>query len=174
MSDPRAMRGLMALYSSRNDFLSRVSPCPITGCWWWTGTYFNVGYGKITRGRTHVLAHRVAWELFCGAVPPGLCVLHRCDNRECVNPAHLFLGTRGDNNTDRARKGRGADGDRNGSRTHPERLRRGETCHLAKLTVRAVRAMRHAHGTQAEIARRFGVSESAARAVLLRKTWKHV
>lgn len=53
------------------------------------------------------LAHRVAWMITNGPIPDGLCVLHRCDNPPCVNPAHLFLGTVQDNNADRDAKGRG-------------------------------------------------------------------
>jgi len=64
------------------------------------------GYGRKKVGSRTVLAHRHAWELANGLVPEGLCVLHRCDNPPCINPDHLFLGTRADNNADRDAKGR--------------------------------------------------------------------
>lgn len=78
------------------------------GCWEWTASMSH-GYGQIgvggKSGRPHH-AHRVAWELTNGAIPAGLFVCHHCDNKKCVRPDHLFLGTAKDNNQDRARKGR--------------------------------------------------------------------
>ena len=87
-------------------FDAKVSPEPTSGCHLWTGGIFGSGYGAVWDGGRHLGAHRLAWELARGPVPAGLCVLHRCDNPPCVNPSHLFLGTKGDNNRDKISKGR--------------------------------------------------------------------
>lgn len=103
-------------------------PHMTTRCWVFTGCCSaNHGYGRIAIARSVARrAHRVSWELANGPIPDGLFVLHRCDNPPCVRPDHLFLGTQRDNILDMHRKGRGATGDRNGARLHPERVPRGE------------------------------------------------
>lgn len=79
-----------------------------TPCWVWTASGDGHGYGRIatTMAQGPVKVHRVSWELHNGPIPPGLHVLHRCDNPPCVNPAHLFLGTFSDNMMDKCLKGR--------------------------------------------------------------------
>lgn len=86
--------------------LDRVRRTP-SGCWEWVGYRKPSGYGKFSLHRlgTHA-AHRLAYEVFCGPIPEGLSVCHHCDNPPCCNPAHLFVGTNGDNIRDRNRKGR--------------------------------------------------------------------
>lgn len=87
------------------ELLATTKPGP-NGCMEWTRNRQPAGYGKLTvRGRD-VSAHRFAYELAYGAPLPGLSVLHKCDNPACINPAHLWLGTQGDNVRDAARKGR--------------------------------------------------------------------
>lgn len=95
-------------------------------CWEWQGCRISYGYGRVRYDGKTRFAHRVAWELTHGQIPDGLCVLHICDNPPCCNPAHLFLGTKADNNADKVSKNRQARGDTHGSRTHPERLACGD------------------------------------------------
>jgi HNH endonuclease len=78
-----------------------------TGCHLWTGHRDPRGYGIIAIGETARFAHRMAWESVNGLIPDGMILMHTCDNPPCCNLEHLALGTRGDNNRDRVKKGRG-------------------------------------------------------------------
>ena len=78
-----------------------------TGCWNWTGSKNGInGYGRITVEGKSYCAHRVSYELFVGIIPNGYNVCHKCDNPVCINPDHLFVGTRSDNMQDASNKGR--------------------------------------------------------------------
>lgn len=80
------------------------------GCWGWSGTSDMKGYGILSSrngfGNSPEKAHRVSYEKHFGEIPLGMYVCHRCDNPECTNPGHLFLGTQKDNMIDCSKKGR--------------------------------------------------------------------
>lgn len=91
-------------------FNEKWMPEPNTGCWIWTAATNDYGYGyfphPIKPPRITSLAHRVSWILHKGAIPPGMKACHKCDTPQCVNPAHLFLGTQHENILDSTAKGR--------------------------------------------------------------------
>ena len=133
-----------------------------TGCWEWRRPLSADGYGVITFKGHSFAAHRVAYTLFVGEIPKGLCVCHHCDNRRCCNPSHLFTGTALDNNRDRNSKGRQA---------------KGEQCRSTKLSVSVVCQMRLRHAqsglSAGDLAAEFGVCRTTAWRIVARKIWKH-
>lgn len=92
-------------------FWSYVQKGP--GCWIWTGAVDRSGYGIVTRRPNRWNAHRLAWFLTNGEIPAGRLICHRCDNRLCCRPDHLYVGTPQDNALDRSRAGTQT-GSRNG------------------------------------------------------------
>ncbi len=156
--------------SKMNMFMEKVSPEPNTGCWLWMASLDNAGYGQFWFLGTMMRSSRVSWLLFRGSIPKGkgchgVCVLHKCDVRACVNPDHLFLGTHQDNVDDREAKGRGRMPDN-----------RGALNGLAKLTddkVREIRTRYKAGGvSQAALAKEFGVARSTVSMVTSGRLWK--
>lgn len=143
-------------------FWERVS-VQTEGCWEWLGSIWGQGYGSICEHGIQKYAHRFMWELFYGPILPGQNVLHHCDNRRCVRPDHLFLGSIADNNADKEMKGRGnhAVGRRNRS---------------AKLTEKDVLEIREKRGivTGQELARQKGVSGATISSIQRRQLWKYL
>lgn len=162
-------------------------------CWPWRGCKDACGYGRVwlwdpnTGTRVNTGAHRVAWMFTHGEIPAGFCVCHSCDNPSCVNPAHLWLGTQGDNVRDMHEKGRAGvvthperlpRGDAHFTRRHPELRVRGERQGSSKLTQAVVREMRQLYGgggwTQRQLADRYGVTRRQVGKVVTGKQWQHV
>jgi len=138
----------------------------VSGCWEWTGNIGTTGYGMFRVNRTSVAAHRVSYEVAFGAIPDGQCVLHHCDNRKCVNPAHLHLGDRFDNMREAVER----------DRLRPPRcIIKGTQNGQAKLCEADVQEIRRAraHGeSRARLAVRFGVSTSAIIAIESGRNWR--
>lgn len=134
-------------------------------CWVWTAYIGQrgTGYGIIRAWGQPKGAHCVSWVIHNGEVPAGLFVLHKCDNKRCVNPVHLFLGTHQDNSDDMRAKGR-------------SRYPHGEATSNAKLTAEKVRQIRelfcHGEVTHKMLAERYGVSEETIQPIIAGRTWK--
>ena len=138
------------------------------GCWNWTGSLNNKGYGMINLpsktalyGRRPQIVSRAAWMLWRGDIPDTLFVCHRCDNPRCFNPDHLFVGTVTENMHDMARKGR-------------NRQPKGEANASSKLTEQQVLAIRASKSNASVLGREFGVHQSTIVQILKGKTWKHI
>jgi hypothetical protein len=143
------------------------------GCWEWTGCRFPNGYGQLRVAGKSVGAHRLSWEMHHGPIPSGAQVLHRCDNKPCIRPDHLFLGSHTDNMADMVAKGRG----RPGLTVRPERAPRGTRNGNAKLTESDVREIRQRYDmgeTQRGIAAAFGVTQGLVGHIVRGLIWRHV
>lgn len=134
------------------------------GCWEWQGYVGPHGYGQFDF-RFASRAHRASWILTHGEIPCGLNVLHRCDNKRCVRPDHLFLGTQKDNVIDCSNKGR---------------ISRGEDRPQSKLTEQQVQSIRalYVKGKRGfglrKLAERFGVEPCYIAKIVNRTAWRHV
>lgn len=136
-------------------------------CWNWLGAR-AYGYGRLVIGsrkdetRHVIIASRFSYELVYGPIPESMFICHTCDNRSCVNPTHLFLGTHQDNMTDMYNKSRSTKGEKNGQ---------------AKLTHDEVRQIRQRYAsgeTQRAISRLYAIGQSTVQAIVSRKIWNHV
>ncbi len=147
------------------SFWGKVDKTAHGGCWVWTAYKNHRGYGKKGLGESAVYeAHRLSYFLHHKIDPGILYVCHKCDNRACVNPEHLFLGTQADNIADAKNK---------------NRLSIGSRHYIAKITEAQVIEIRTLYETgnysQAELARRYGFKSSVSIFHIVNKNhWKHI
>lgn len=158
-------------------FWKRVKKANPDECWPWVGRIGSAGYGSLytkapnSKHRNYKLSHRIAWELTYGPIPDGLFVCHKCDNRRCCNPNHLFVGTAKDNMQDAFDKGRLPMFVVNGQKQI------GETHRCAKLKSHQIIQIReqYRNGIDAsDLSKAYGVHRNTINDVVICKTWKHV
>lgn len=138
------------------------------GCWIWQKTISKNGYGTFAfGGGKNGRAHRVSFSVFCAEVPEGLDVCHRCDVRACVNPEHLFLGTRSDNILDASEKNRV-------SRTHQKKGSTHPAAKLCEADIPAIRSRLKLGHAKVSIARDYGVSDRVVLLIARGEAWRHV
>ena len=143
--------------------ISRVGIDRVSGCWIWKGSALVNGYGQFGRyPLASTTAHRAMWESVHGPIPTGFDICHRCDVRPCINPEHLFLGTRLENMRDAAAKGR---------------VQRGESRYNSKLSessVLQIRACSLRRGDLTKLASEFNVNQQTVGDVVRRRSWRHL
>lgn len=145
-------------------FWEKVDKRGPNDCWEWMAGGLKSGHGRIRAYGRMILCHRFSWELVNGPIPEGegyhgTCVLHKCDNPPCVNPAHLFLGTNNDNVQDKVKK---------------NRHQKGITAGCVKLTEADVIAIRTDTRSARELAPIYGVCDVQIRSIRRRVYWKHL
>lgn len=139
----------------------RIIPEPNSGCWIWLGNLGGKNYGVVwdMELNRRKRAHRAVYEILVGHIPSDKCLCHHCDNTYCVNPDHMFIGTKADNNADMRRK---------------KRQVVGEKTINAKLTEGQILQIRQASGSQTKIADQFGITQPQVSRIKAMQRWKHV
>ena len=135
----------------KEQFEDKYIPEPNSGCWLWEGALSPNGYGHIRRDGKIITAHKVSYILNVGEVPDGYDVCHTCDNRMCVNPSHLWLGTRSQNLQDMLKKSR----------------------HNRKLTYDQAQEIKSSPMKNADLARKFNCSDTLIYYIKTGQQWKH-
>lgn len=149
-------------------FLAKVKVLP-NGCWEWQGSLKRAGYGNMRYNGKLIGTHRLSIILDGREMPDGMCACHSCDNRACVNPAHLWVGSHQDNMNDAKHKKRFKSGSKNAN---------------SKLTTKKVLAIVAQSRKQIsragrywgciEIAKKFGVTKETIRHIMIGKTWSNI
>jgi hypothetical protein len=152
--------GLKFRGKPREQLYSRISKNEVSGCWNWLGALFKgSNYGQFCNrevSKSPTTAHRASWEIHKGPIPAGKMVCHTCDNRKCVNPEHLYLGTNSENMRDRSKRG------------YVHQMR------LDEAKVREMRQLRQIGWSWRKLAARYGVHVNAVVEATTGKTWAYV
>lgn len=185
-------------------FFSGIKKDSITGCWEWSRTKNNHGYGMMGVCTDAILVHRYSWMHHYGEIPDGLIVCHKCDNPPCANPEHLFLGTHKDNVHDKISKGRDAN-TRNALRAanafrsknklkaksipvtkgvmrskkasiakEPSKARISSGVKLTPEQVKEIKFLLRGGVKQAHVAKKFSVSRTTILFIKQGKMWRHI
>ena len=145
-------------------FISKMSlPAKITGCIHYLGALSSNGYGVFEISDKSYSAHRISYELFVGVIPKNKSVLHKCDNRQCIAPQHLFTGTQANNVKDMQNKNRNSCG-------------RHEKHGMSKLTLVEVKHIKELIKTgkkQKDIAKLYKVSVGTINDIKNKRSWKN-
>ena len=141
----------------QDRILKHSDPVADNGCWVWKGGVSNSGYGLCaSEKKKTVSAHRASYEAFVGKIFEGMIVAHTCDNRLCVNPAHLWLATHAENSADMVTKKRSA---------------RGEKCGKSKLTAEQIKFIRESDLSHRKLGAMLGVSHANIGYIKRGATW---
>ena len=151
----------MALAAKYHERLTAKIRTTDNGCWQWTGSTSRLGYGNFWVEGKCEKAHRAAYMHWVGPIPDGMIVRHKCDNRGCVNPEHLLIGTQQDNMNDMKARGR-------------SRKNRGEDSPNVKLNASDVYAIRSHGGMLKDISKQYGISIAQAHRIRTRTSWSHL
>lgn len=135
-------------------------------CWNWKRKPTSNGYGQIAMFGRRFWAHRVSYMLHFGQIPEHLFVLHKCDNRKCCNPSHLFLGTIKDNYDDMVKKGRDKKGNQRGSKNGNATLNE-EIVSKIKLKINSGQSL-------ISISREMNINYSTIRSIKQNRNWSYV
>ncbi|WP_183041497.1 HNH endonuclease signature motif containing protein [Caldibacillus debilis] len=145
-------------YDVEKAFWKRVDKKSDNGCWEWKGYLTPNGYGQLKVKQKNVYAHRYSYELHYGRIPDNLAVCHKCDNRKCVNPSHLFLGTQRDNIHDMDKKGR--------------RVVRPGTMKITRRDANEIRLFHKKGVSVNELSKKYGLKPCTIRNIIAYRIWK--
>ncbi len=167
MGRHKCIRDTGILNTDKNRFYSNILINGESECIEWKGTMKSNGYGQFkTLNKKWLHAHRYSYELFVGKIIKNMCVLHQCDNRKCVNPNHLWLGTKKDNTQDMINKNRKV-----------VLALKGEMNGMSKLKEQDIKTIRNSYSSKnncTELSKIYRVSISTIDRIVRNITWRNI
>lgn len=160
------MKILISALVLRNKMIGKKIKKTAT-CWLYTGAVTKNGYVNLTVNKKQILGHRYFYLKFVGKIPKGMCVCHKCDIRNCLNPEHLFLGTQKDNVQDMIKKGRQVVFGLKGEKNANSKLSEKQVLEIRKLWENNCHC-------SSKLARQFNVNRVTIIRIITRDNWKHI